>query len=385
MTDPAWAPREFGLGATPRTPLVRGDGAYLFDASGRRFVDLGASLGVGNLGHSNPRVVQAIERQARSLLHVGSAWTTPAREEFVQRLLSLMPPTLDRVFLSNSGAEAMETAIKLARSATGRPRTVAMMRGFHGRTMGALSATWRRELREPFEPLLAGFVHVPFNDVGRLREAVDDTTAALLVEVVQGEGGVHVATPEFLRAARRVCDDHGALLVVDEIQTGMGRTGKRWAFERFGVVPDILALAKSLAGGVPIGATVTSHVVESRFRGTLHSTFGGNALACAAGVAALEELVTRRLDERAERLGAHVPKRLGPLVGGDRVRELRGLGLMWGIELKTRAIPCLEGLRDRGFLASSAGAQVIRLLPPLTIPEEEWLAGLDAIAQVVGA
>lgn len=383
MTDPLPHPREFGVSG-PRTRFVRGDGAYLFDDTGRRFVDLGASLGVGNLGHSNPAIVTALRKQAEELLHVGSAYTTPAREAFVARLLALMPPTLDRVFLSNSGAEAMETAIKLARSATHRPRTVAMMRGFHGRTLGALSATWRRELREPFEPLLPGFVHVPFNDIARLEEAVDDTTAAVLIEVVQGEGGVHVATPEFLRAARAVSDAHGALLVFDEIQTGMGRTGRRWGFERFGVVPDILALAKSLAGGVPIGATVTSSAVEARFQGTLHSTFGGNALACAAGVAALDELVRGRLEERAERLGRHVHERLGQNPP-SRVRDVRGLGLMWGIELRERAIPFLEQLRDRGFLATSAGSQVIRLLPPLTIEENDWVAGLDAIGQILSA
>lgn len=384
MTTPSPAGREFGLGSVPRTMIVRGEGAYLFDRDGRRYVDLGASLGVGNLGHANPRVVAALTEQASQLLHVGSALTTPAREEFVSRLLALMPPGLDRVFLSNSGTEAMETAIKLARSATGRPRTVAMMRGFHGRTMGALSATWRKELREPFEPLLAGFAHIPFNDIGQLQAAVDDSTAAVLIEVVQGEGGVHVATPEFLRAARAACDAHGALLVFDEIQTGMGRTGRRWAFERFGVVPDILALAKSLAGGVPIGATVTSRAVEDRFRGSLHSTFGGNPLACAAGVAALEELVNGRLDERAERLGSHVLARLGP-VPSARVREVRGLGLMWGIELRERAVPFLERLKDRGFLASSAGSQVIRLLPPLVIEEEDWQAGLGALAEILGA
>jgi [amino-group carrier protein]-gamma-(L-lysyl/L-ornithyl)-L-glutamate aminotransferase len=382
VTEPRGSGREFGAGATPRITLVRGEGAYLFDAEGRRFVDLGASLGVGNLGHANPRVAAAIRRQAGELLHIGSALTTPAREAMVSRLLATMPASLDRVFLSNSGTEAMETAIKIARSSTGRPRAVAMMRGFHGRTLGALSATWRRELREPFEPLLSGFVHVPFNDVPRLREAVDDSTGAVLLEIVQGEGGVHVVTPEFLQAAREACDVHGALLIFDEIQTGMGRTGRRWAFERFGVVPDILAVAKSLAGGVPVGATVTSSAVEARFRGTLHSTFGGNPLACAAGVAALEELTERRLDERAERLGAMVPERLASLPP-SRVREVRGLGLMWGIELKERAAPVLEAMRERGFLATSAGSQVIRLLPPLVIEETDWAAGLDALAELL--
>ena len=384
MIDGGRSGHEFGVGSTARGVIVRGEGAHLFDATGRRWVDLGASLGVGNLGHANPRIVAAIQRQAAELLHVGSAWTTPARDRFVVDLLALLPASLDRVFLSNSGAEAMETAIKLARSATGRSRMVAMMRGFHGRTLGALSATWRRELREPFEPLLPGFVHTPFNDVRRVEVAVDDATAAVLVEIVQGEGGVHVATPEFLSAARRLCDDHGALLVFDEIQTGMGRTGRRWAFERYGVVPDVLAIAKSLAGGVPLGATVTTSSVEERFRGTLHSTFGGNPLACAAGVAALAELVTGRWDARAENLGRHVRDRLAS-VPSARLREIRGLGLMWGLELRERSAPYLERLRAKGFLATSAGSQVIRLLPPLVIEERDWLEGLDALAQVLSA
>lgn len=362
--------------------IVRGEGARLWDDRGRSFVDLGISLGVGNLGHSNPAIVQAIENQARQLIHVGSACDTPARHDFVQRLLQLMPPSLDRVFLSNSGAEGMETALKFARSSTARPGFVAALRGFHGRTFGALSATWRRELREPFEPLVPGFAHVPYNDALALETAVSSSTAAVILELVQGEGGVHVIEPEYLRAARAICDQHGALLIFDEIQTGMGRTGRRFAFERWGVLPDLLVLAKSLAGGVPIAATITTEDVERRFRGTHHSTFGGNALACAAGRAALEYLVSERLEERAERLGLTAMTELRR-AASSRVREIRGLGLLIGIELKERAAPYLQRLRDRGFLAIGAGPNVIRLLPPLVISEEDWSAGVAAISEVI--
>jgi LysW-gamma-L-lysine/LysW-L-ornithine aminotransferase len=363
--------------------IVRGEGASLWDASGRRYVDLGASHGVGNLGCSHPEVVRAVQRQASELLYLGTGFDVPVRTQFLERLVGLLPPSLDRVFLSNSGTEAVEAAIKIARSATGRPKVVAAMRGFHGRTYGALSATWRKEFREPFEPLVPGFVHVPFNDVAALNDTVDETTALVLVEPVQGEGGVHVATHEFLAAARARTQATGALLAFDEVQTGVGRTGRLFAFERWGVVPDILVLAKSLAGGVAIGATVTREEVRSRFRGSHHSTFGGHPLACAAGVAALEVTVRERLWERAERLGEYARERLAQLPP-ERVRDVRGLGLLIGLELRERVTPYLARLEERGFLALPAGATVLRLLPPLVIAEDDLRAGLEAIEEVVG-
>jgi len=257
------------------------------------------------------------------------------------------------------------------------------MRGFHGRTLGALSATWRREFKEPFEPLVPAFVHVPFNDPAALEAAVDETTALVLLEPVQGEGGVHVASAEYLRAARSVTERTGALLAFDEVQTGLGRTGRRFAFEHRGVVPDLLLLAKSLAGGLPIGATVVAGDVAPRFRGTHHSTFGGNPLVCAAGLAALDFLVREQLAERAERLGTHGLERLRSLPP-EKVREVRGLGLMIGIEFREKVAPYLAALESAGFLAISAGSTVLRLLPPLVISDADWEAGLDAITEVVG-
>jgi LysW-gamma-L-lysine/LysW-L-ornithine aminotransferase len=363
--------------------LVRGHGASFWDAAGRRYVDLGASHGVGNLGCSHPDVVRALQQQAAELLYLGSGYDLPARTQFLERLVGQLPPSLNRVFLSNSGTEAVEAAIKFARAATGRPKVVAAMRGFHGRTYGALSATWRKEFREPFEPLVPGFVHVPFNDVAALTAAVDETTALVLLEPVQGEGGVHVATPEFLAAARARTSAAGALLGFDEVQTGMGRTGRLFAFERWGVLPDLLILAKSLAGGMPIGATVTTEEVRTRFRGSHHSTFGGNPLACAAGIAALDVTIRERLWERAERLGEYAMDRLRHLPP-ERVREVRGLGLLIGLELRERVTPYLVRLEERGFLALPAGATVLRLLPPLVIDEDDFRAGLEAIEEVVG-
>ncbi len=373
---------EFGEGGHPRVEIVRGDGASLFAADGRRYVDLGASHGVGNLGACRPEVVRAIQEQAARLIHLGSGYANPVREAFVGRLLSLLPRSFGRVFLSNSGTEAVEATIKLARSATGRPRVVAARRGFHGRTYGALSATWRRELREPFEPLVPEFAHVPFNDPAALDAAVDERTALVLLEPVQGEGGVHVASAEFLRAARAAADRTGALLGFDEVQSGLGRTGRNFAFEHTQVVPDLLALAKSLAGGVPVGATVTTPEVEARFRGSHHSTFGGNPLACAAGLAALDVLVRERLAERTERLGRLAAPRLAALPK-EKLREVRGLGLMWGVELRERAAPVLAALERRGFLAIPAGSTVVRLLPPLVIDEDDWDRGLTAVAEAV--
>jgi len=375
-------PREFAASSTKRLTLVRGRGATLWDESGRAYIDLGATHGVGNIGSAPPAVLRAIEAQAADLLYLGSGYANPVRTAFIERLLSLLPSSFGSVFLSNSGTEAAEAALKIARSATGRARVVAAMRGFHGRTMGALSATWRKELKEPFEPLVPGFVHVPYNDVAALEAAVDDATALVLLEPVQGEGGVHVATEAYLRAARAATERTGALLAFDEVQTGLGRTGRMFAFERWGVVPDLLLLAKSLAGGLPVGATVVASEVVPRFRGSHHSTFGGNPLVCAAGLASLELLVREKLPERADRLGARGLERLASLPP-EKVREVRGLGLMIGVEFRHRVAPYLAELESRGFLAISAGSTVMRLLPPLVISDEEWDAGLGAIGEAV--
>ncbi len=385
MTPVAERPASLSFVPSSRPPLtiVRGEGASLWDASGRRYVDLGASHGVGNLGASHPDVVRAVQRQAAELLFLGSGYEVPVRTEFLARLTALLPPALDRVFLSNSGTEAVEAAIKFARATTGRSRVVAAMRAFHGRTMGSLSATWRKEFRDGYEPLVPGFVHVPYNDADALRAAVDETTALVLLEPVQGEGGVHPATPEFLATARRRATETGSLLAFDEVQTGLGRTGRMFAFERWGVVPDVLTLAKSLAGGVPIGATITTEAVQARFRGSHHSTFGGSPLACAAGVAALEVTVRERLAERAERLGSMARERLSHLPP-EKVREVRGLGLLVGIEMRERVAPYLARLEERGFLAIPAGPTVLRLIPPLVIDEEDLRAGLDAVEEVIG-
>jgi len=373
---------EFACSPRRAPTFVRGLGATLWDEGGNEYVDCGASFGVGNLGHCHPAVVEAITAQARQLIHVGPTFGTDAKAAFTGRLLSVAPRNLRRVFLSNSGSEAVEAALKFARAATGRPKVVAAMRGFHGRTMGALSATWRRDFREPFEPLVPGFVHVPYNDIDALRKAVGGDTAAVILEAVQGEGGVHVASPEYLPAAREICDAAGALLILDEVQTGMGRTGRLFAVERWGVEPDLLTLAKSLAGGVPIGATLATEAVERAFKGSHNSTFGGNPLACAAGSAAIDVVVRGKLWERAETLGSRALEELRGLEA-PAVREVRGLGLMIGIELRGKAAPVLEALQEDGVIAIGGGSSVIRLLPPLVITDAQWARAIESLGRAL--
>ncbi len=363
--------------------IVRGEGAHLWDDQGRRYIDCVGGQGAANLGHSHPAIVEAISQQARRLISCPEIFYNDVRAQFLAELTAAAPGELNRAFLSNSGAEAIEAAIKFARVSTGRREIVAAMRGFHGRTMGALSATWNKKYRGPFMPLVPDFTHIPYNNIPALEAAVSDATAAVLLEPVQGEGGVRPADPAFLQAARDLCDAHGALLIVDEIQTGFGRTGRLFASEHYDLRPDILPLAKSIAGGVPMGATLLGPRVGELPRLVHGSTFGGNPLAAAAARAALRVLQEEHLPERAAHLGALAKTRLiafeSPLI-----REVRGLGLMIGIELKIKVGPVLRALQERGVLALPAGATVLRLLPPLVIDEADLLYVIDAIEGVLG-
>ncbi|WP_152640271.1 [LysW]-aminoadipate semialdehyde transaminase LysJ [Thermus filiformis] len=364
--------------------IVRGKGARVWDAEGNEYIDCVGGYGVANLGHANPEVVEAVKRQAETLLSMPQTLPTEARARFYLALTSVLPPELNRVFPTNSGTEANEAALKFARAATGRKKFVAAMRGFSGRTMGSLSVTWEPKYREPFLPLVEPVAFIPYNDVEALRQAVDEETAAVILEPVQGEGGVRPATREFLEAAREVTREKGALLILDEIQTGMGRTGTRFAFERYGVVPDILTLAKALGGGVPLGAAVMrKEVAEKMPKGGHGTTFGGNPLAMAAGVAALEYLEKTRLWERAERLGRWFMEELRK-IPSPKVREVRGLGLMVGLELKEKSLPYIQRLeKEHHVLTLAAGPNVIRFLPPLVIEEEDLAKVVEAVRAVL--
>ncbi|MBW6394613.1 aspartate aminotransferase family protein [Thermus sp. SYSU G05001] len=364
--------------------LVRGQGARVWDAEGHEYIDCVGGYGVANLGHANPEVVEAIKKQAETLLSMPQTLPTPTRGEFYRTLVSLLPPELNRVFPTNSGTEANEAAIKFAWAHTKRRKLVAAMRGFSGRTLGSLSVTWEPKYREPFMPLLGPVEFIPFNDVEALRKAVDEETAAVILEPVQGEGGVRPATREFLEAAREVTREKGALLILDEIQTGMGRTGRRFAFEHYGVLPDILTLAKALGGGVPIGvAVMREEVAKSMPKGGHGTTFGGNPLAMAAGVAALRYLERTRLWERAAELGPWFMEKLRE-IPSPKIREVRGLGLMVGLELKEKAAPYIERLeKEHRVLTLQAGPTVIRFLPPLVIEKADLERVVEAVRAVL--
>jgi len=353
--------------------LVRGQGATVWDSDGRAYIDCTAGVGVANVGHANPDVCAAIAEQAGRLITCPGIFFNDVRARLMERLVAIAPQGLTRVFLCNSGTESNEAALKFARHATGRHNFVCAMRGFHGRTLGALSATFK--YRDAFEPLLPGFRFVPFNNFDKLAAAVDEDTAAVILEPVQGEGGVRLGDKEFFKRVKNLCETTGSLLIVDEVQTGFCRTGKMFACEHFDVAPDILCLAKAIAGGVPMGAVLCGDKLRPVV-GLHGSTFGGNPLACAAALAAVDFMQKNRLDEQAAAKGEYLMDRLDAGTIG-RVREARQIGLMVGLELREKSKPVLLRLMDEGVLALPAGATVIRLLPPLTITYED----LDRVAQ----
>ena len=361
--------------------IVRGQGALLYDDQGREYIDCVGAQGAANLGHAHPAIAAAISEQATRLISCPEMFYNDQRAALEARLSGLVPG-LERVFLCNSGTEAVEAAIKFARAYTGRQGILAAMRAFHGRTFGALSATWNKHYRQPVEPLVPGFSHVPYNNLEKLAAAVNEDTAAVLLEVVQGEGGVYPGDPEFLSGAQALCRDRGALLILDEVQTGFGRTGRMFAFQHYGLEPDLLCLAKSIAGGVPMGATLIHQRLGEMPVAVHGSTFGGNPLACAAGLAALDVYEQEALPARAAELGAYLIEELNQLES-PLVREVRGLGLMVGIEIKQKVAPYLQALAERGVLALPAGLTVIRLLPPLVISRAQLDQVVQALAEVL--
>jgi acetylornithine/LysW-gamma-L-lysine aminotransferase len=390
-------------GVYPKRPLaiVRGQGARAWDAEGREYIDCVGGQGAANLGHAHPDIVAAISRQAATLISCPEIFYNDQRAQFLARLAEVAPAGMTRSFLCNSGAEANEAALKFARLCTGRTGFVAAMRSFHGRTFGALSATWTKEYRQPFEPLVPGFSHVPYNDIPALEAVVGDDTAAVLLEVVQGEGGVHPGTAEYLSQAQELCRERGALLILDEVQTGYGRTGKLFACQHYSLAPDLMTVAKSMAGGLPMGACligprvagpstssgsgpVGERVEPSTSSGggirpmTHGSTFGGNPLACAAALATLEVMQRDALPERAARLGEYLLGRLRR-IESPIIREVRGLGLLVGIDLRVKVTPILQKLQGLGVLALPAGSTVLRLLPPLVIEQ----ADLDRVVEAI--
>jgi acetylornithine/LysW-gamma-L-lysine aminotransferase len=364
--------------------LVRGEGARLWDAEGKVYIDCMSGHGVANVGHANPAVAQAIAQQAQQLITCHSALYNEQRALLMQKLAQIAPPGLDRFFFCNSGAEAVEGALKFARLATGRTKIVSTMRGFHGRTFGALSATWNKEYRQPFEPLVPDFEFAPYNKLERMEQAIDDETAAVIVEVVQGEGGVNPGDGDYLCGVQVLCQERGALFIADEVQTGFGRTGKMFACEHYDLQPDLITVAKSIAGGVPMGAILIGPRVGEIPQRVHNNTFGANPLCCAAAVAAIDFMLENNLPQRSAELGARMIDGF-KTIDSPLVREVRGLGLMIAVELKQSSAPYLAELAEKGVLALTAGRNVMRFLPPLVISEEDVDAVVEKVAEILPA
>lgn len=364
--------------------IVRGEGATLWDDQGNEYIDCVGGQGVANLGHSHPAVVAAITRQAQTLITCPEMFYNDTRARLLAKLTGLAPEGMQRAFLTNSGTESVEAAFKFARFSTRRTKIIASMRAFHGRSMGALSATWNKKYRAPFTPLVPDIHHVPYNKIDKLAAAIDDNTAAVILEIVQGEGGVYPGDAEYFQAAQELCRRNGALLIIDEIQTGFGRTGKMFALEHFDLQPDLMCLAKSIAGGVPMGAVLIGERVAELTPGIHGSTFGGNPLAAAASLAALNALEDEQLPQRAAKLGVYLLEKLNN-IESPLIRDIRGMGLMVGIEIKQKVAPFIAALTERGVLALPAGLTVIRLLPPLVISKEQLDQVVATIKEVLNA
>lgn len=376
---------QHGSGAYGKRPtaLVRGEGVYAYDETGARYLDATSGQGVAALGHCHPAVISAISEQAATLITCHESFYNDRRAALYALLAGIMPADLDRFFLCNSGAEANEGALKVAKLLTGRAGIVAAKRSFHGRTAGALSLTWTQKYRKPFQEWLPTVNYVAFNDIEAAQQAITEATAAVVVEAIQGEGGVHPADDAYLQALRERCDQTGAMLIVDEIQTGFGRTGKWFGFEHAGIVPDIVSVGKAIAGGLPMGAVCWRAAHGPIGRATHGSTFGGNPLACAAAIAALTAIRDEGLVENAGDNGLWLINELRAM-NLRGVRQARGRGLMIGLELRGRVTPVLKALQEQGVLALPAGLNTLRLLPPLIITREQLAVIGDAIGVVLG-
>ncbi|MDH3279385.1 MAG: acetylornithine/succinylornithine family transaminase [Nitrosopumilus sp.] len=365
--------------------VEKGKGSHVWDIDGKEYIDCMGGYGVALVGHQNQRVNKAIKEQVDKIITVHSSLYNKTREEFLKTLIRLAPKGLTQVHLNNSGAEAIEAAIKFARKFTGKKGMVAMKGSYHGKSFGALSLTFNPKYKKAFEPLVEKVSFASFGDIESLRSVVDDDTAFVILEPIQGESGIIVAPEGFLQDVRKLCDEKGILLIFDEIQAGLGRTGRLWACEHWNTAPDILCLAKGIAGGVPMGATlVRSDILASMNKGEHSSTFGGNPLSCAAGTAALKALTEDGLVENSEKMGKIFREGLEKLKENhNMIREIRGKGLMIGIEMKFEVKDILMGLMKKGVLMLYSGRNILRILPPLMISEEDITKVLHALDSVL--
>ncbi len=376
-------------GARSPICLVRGDGVRVWDSDGREYLDFGAGIAVTSLGHCHPRVTGAIQEAAATLLHVSNLYHSAPQIHLAKLLCE--HSFAERVFFANSGAEANEAAIKVARKyaktrwSDDRYEIIATRDSFHGRTLATVTATGQEKYQHGFEPLVPGFKHVPYNDLRAMERAVDSRTAAILVECIQGEGGVNIPSDDYLPGLRKLCDATGALLILDEVQTGVGRTGRLWAYEHTGIQPDIMTLAKALANGVPIGAMLTrAEIASALTAGTHGSTFGGTPFVTSVALATLTAVLDEKIPDRAARMGQHLMDGLREVARRHPVvRAVRGRGLLIGIELTQVVGPLVDACREAGLLVLSAGEKVLRLTPPLIVGEAECDRALEIIDRVL--
>jgi acetylornithine/LysW-gamma-L-lysine aminotransferase len=361
--------------------IEKGKGAHVWDINGKEYIDCMGGYGVALVGHRNDRVVNAIKSQLEKIITVHSSLYNKTREEFLENLIRIAPKGLSQVHLNNSGTEAVEAAIKFARKFTHKKGMVAMNGSYHGKSMGSLSLTFNPKYRNEFQPLVEKVSFSPFGDIDALRSTIDDDTGFVVLEPIQGESGIHVAPDGFLQDVRKLCDEKGILLVFDEIQSGFGRTGRMWASEHWNTIPDIMCLAKGIAGGVPMGATlVKPDILACMKKGEHSSTFGGNPLSCAAGIGAIQALTKDGLIENAEKMGIVFQEGLERLKNKHKIiREVRGKGLMIGVELKFEVKDILMGAIQNGVLLLYSGRNIIRLLPPLVITKEDILKVVDIL------
>jgi len=362
-----------------RFPIVitKGRGCTLWDSDGRAYTDFVAGIAVCNLGHAHPRVAKALSKQAETLFHVSNLYYTVPQTELASWLVN--NSFADRVFFCNSGAEANEAAIKLVRKyfndkgEEGRCRIIAMEKSFHGRTMATLSATGQEKMRKGFEPVLNGFDFVPFNDIEALQSKIDPSTCAVLIEPIQGEGGVRCPAPEYLKGVRQICDETGTLLIFDEIQTGMGRTGKLFAYENFGIEPDVMTLAKALANGLPIGAMLArEHIAEAFVPGSHASTFGGTPVVTAASLEVVKILIEENIIDDCRKIGEYFKQKLFRLKDRhESIIDVRGIGLLLAMKIKVDGDKVVKACMDKGFLINCIQGNILRFIPPLIIGKEE--------------
>ena len=366
----------------PGFVIDRGKGCYVYDKDGKKYIDLVSGIATCPIGHGNKKLANTVKKQIEKVTNPSNLYYSEEQVILAEKLAKLSG--LDKCFFSNSGTESAEAAIKLVRKHTKKPGIISTKHGFHGRTFGSLSATWKEKIRQPFKPLLSNFKHVDYGKAEEAEKVIDKNTGAVIVEPIQGEAGIIVPPKGYLKNLREICDKHGILLIVDEVQTGCGRTGKFFAYEHEKIKPDIVMLAKGLANGIPIGATIAKEEIASSFKPSDHgSTFGGNPVACAAANFTVDYIIKNKLIANAEKQGKYIVEKL-KLLNSRNIKEVRGKGLMIGLNTKTNAKEIVKKCNKKGLLINSPDDNVLRILPPLTINRKVIDAAIKILNDVLG-